>query len=113
MINFNIKREHLRAIHKNKIEYVCPPDREPTSDETLRILKHGNIKSSVMWEEESPEFTKLREHLGNEGYIEIERGWYNGDSVLRPFTLNNSMTFLVGDQFPCAVALLVRFENQA
>jgi hypothetical protein len=56
-----------------------------------------------------PEFTKLREQLGAEGYIRIERGWWNGDSVLKPFTLNG-WKFKEGNQFPCASALAVSIE---
>lgn len=56
-----------------------------------------------------PAFTNLREHLGEEGYIEIQRGWSNGDRVLKPFYLNN-MYFDIGEQFSCAVALGIVYD---
>lgn len=49
-------------------------------------------------------FTKLREHLGEQGYIAIERGWWNGDRVLKQFRLNGFL-FRKGKQFPCAAAM--------
>ena len=56
-----------------------------------------------------PEFTKLREKLGKQGYIEIERGWLNGDRVLKPFYLNKHK-FSVGDKFLTAMAMGVMIE---
>ena len=49
-------------------------------------------------------FTEIRESLGRKGYIEIERGWSNGDRVLRPFYINR-YRFNEGDKFCCAGAL--------
>ena len=56
-----------------------------------------------------PAFTQLRERLGKEGYIKIERGWWNGDRVTKPFYLNN-MYFDIGEQFSCAAALGVTYD---
>ena len=53
---------------------------------------------------EHPSFIRLREHLGAKGYISIERGWHNGDRVLRKFILND-VTFEPGDKFLCASAM--------
>lgn len=50
------------------------------------------------------EFTKLREHLGEQGYIEIQRSWWNGDRVLKQFRLNGFL-FRKGKQFPSAAAM--------
>ena len=81
--------------------------REPTAEELLLILQgKGNyiIGSSI----DHPEFTRLREQLGEQGYIKIERGWWNGDSVLKPFTLNG-LKFKPGEQFSCAGAMGTHF----
>jgi hypothetical protein len=59
--------------------------------------------------QDHPAFTKLRERLGEEGYIKIERGWWNGDRVTKPFYLNN-MYFDIGEQFSCAPALGVTYD---
>jgi hypothetical protein len=57
-----------------------------------------------------PKFTELREKLGANGLIEIERGWWNGDRVLKPFYLNKHK-FSVGDKFLSAIAMAVMFET--
>jgi hypothetical protein len=51
-----------------------------------------------------PSFTETREMLGRIGYIEIERGWSNGDRVLKPFFFNNVFKD-VGEKFACASAM--------
>lgn len=51
-----------------------------------------------------PAFTELRERLGKEGFISIERNWSNGDRVTKPFYLNK-IYFDVGERFTCAPAL--------
>lgn len=85
--------------------------REPTAEELLLILQ-GKGKVTLGRSEDHPEFTKLREHLGELGYIEIQRGWWNGDRVLKPFTLNG-LKFKVGDQFSCAGAMGTHFAVRA
>lgn len=74
-----------------------------TPDQLIKVIK-GEDQCSSTRSEDHPEFTKLREHLGNAGYIEIERGWWNGDRVKIPFTLNG-VPFLKGGQFPSACAM--------
>lgn len=51
-----------------------------------------------------PEFTKLREQLEADGYIKIERSWWNGDKVLKPFKING-ISLKKNGTFYCAVAL--------
>lgn len=74
-----------------------------TDDELIKLSKGYNISSSIH-SEDHPEFAKLRNQLGEEGYIKIERGWSNGDRVLKPFVLNGK-NFAIGQQFSCAPAL--------
>ena len=59
--------------------------------------------------QDHPAFAELRERLSKEGYIEIQRGWSNGDRVTKPFYLNN-IYFDVGEQFCCAPALGVTYD---
>ena len=66
-------------------------------------------KCSTTSHVDHPSFTALREHLGARGYIEIERGWHNGDRVLKPFKLN-TYDFMPGDQFSSAGAMGVKFR---
>lgn len=76
----------------------------PTHDELIQIIKNGPFSMTAIGHTDHPEFTRLREQLGEEGYIKIERAWWNGDRVLKPFKLNNKM-FNKGDQFACASAI--------
>ena len=81
--------------------------REVNSKEDLiKAIKDPIVMSSIS-NKDHDEFTKLREYLGENGYIRIERGWWNGDCVLKSFKLNG-YTFRKGVQFPCAAALGVR-----
>lgn len=56
-----------------------------------------------------PEFTKLRDKLEAEGYIQTERTYWNGDRVLKPFMLNGNK-FDKGEKFCCASALDIKFK---
>lgn len=80
-----------------------------SNDELIELIKKGPIISTGMSSKDHPEFAKLREQLGEEGYIKIQHGWWNGDEVLKPFILND-MPFNVGDQFWCASAM--KFHNE-
>ena len=56
--------------------------------------------------DDHPKFIELREKLEKEKYIRVERSYWNGDTVIRPFTVNG-IKFGVGEKFPCASALSV------
>lgn len=75
----------------------------PTNEELILILK-GYDRSITIYTKDHEEFTKLRETLGKLGYIKIERGWWNGDRVIKPFKLNGWI-FKRGHKFPSAAAL--------
>ncbi len=92
---FRIKKEYITSVGNTKdiSLYI------PSTGETIRGTSYGTI--------DHPNFTKLRDKLEQEGYIQTERTWWNGDRVLKPFILNN-MLFKKGDQFPCATALSVK-----
>jgi hypothetical protein len=77
---------------------------ESSEDFLIRKLSTDNIAFTTTGNADHPEFTKLREQLGVDGYIGIERGWWNGDRVLKPFQLND-VSFKVGRTFPCASAM--------
>jgi len=79
-----------------------------TSDELMRIIK-GTDKITSVGTKDHPEFDRFREQLGTEGYIRIERGWWNGDRVLKPFVLNG-VEFKVGEQFSSACAMKHHLE---
>ena len=113
-MEFTINPEYLTdiTIHKEWNSYTNN-GREPTAEELLLILQ-GRGKCSTTHSEDHPEFARLREQLGELGYISIQRGWINGDRVLKPFKLNGRK-FKEGDKFSCGGAmgihLLVRAKH--
>ena len=76
---------------------------ELTPDQLIKILK-GKDRCRAISNKDHPEFAKLREQLGQDGYIKIERSWWNGDMVTKPFTLNGK-NFEIGTKFPCGAAM--------
>lgn len=79
-----------------------------TNDDLIKVIK-GSDRMVSFYHKDHDEFTKLRELLGTLGYINIERGWWNGDRVLKPFMLNE-WRFHKGHRFPCAAAMKVSIE---
>ena len=74
-----------------------------THEELIKILK-GHDRMVSISNKDHDEFTKLRDHLEELGYIQTQRSWWNGDRVLKSFKLN-SWTFRKGHGFPCAAAM--------
>jgi hypothetical protein len=111
-MDFTIDPAYLTSvtIHEEWNTYT-KDGREPTAEEVLLILQ-GKGKCGMTSSADHPEFAKLREQLGLEGYISIERGWWNGDRVTKPFTLNG-LKFKVGAQFSCAGAMDTHFYVRA
>ncbi len=58
-----------------------------------------------------PSFTETREFLESKGFIQIERTWWNGDRVLKPFYFNNVL-MLEGAQFSCASAMKYSYSEK-
>jgi hypothetical protein len=105
VMDFTIDPAYLTSVTIRKEWNTYTLDgRVPTAEEMLLILQ-GKGKCSITSSEDHPEFNRLREHLGEQGYITIKRGQWNGDQVKKPFTLNGAM-FAVGEQFPCGAAML-------
>jgi hypothetical protein len=76
---------------------------ELTQNDLMRILKGEDMITSY-YTQDHPMFTELREQLEREGYISIQRGWWNGDRVLKSFKLNE-WTFRKGQKFSSAPAM--------
>ena len=83
--------------------YAGKDPKELTPTELMKILKGEDIMTSYSTQDH-PMFTELREQLGREGYISIQRGWWNGDRVTKGFKLNE-WTFRKGQQFSSATAM--------
>lgn len=83
----------------------------PTPEEMVRVLTVGSCYS--ISSKDHPDFAALREKLGSEGFIRIERGWWNGDTVIAPFFLNG-YDFLPGDRFvsACAMSGYLKYDHK-
>ena len=100
---FNIDENYItEVIVKTEIDFIKDRD-NPTHEDLIKILK-GYDKSVSTGSKDHDEFTKLRNQLESEGYIKCQRGWYNGDRVLKSFKLNE-WTFKKNHKFLCAAAL--------
>jgi hypothetical protein len=105
---FTIDESYLRDVTV-KVEHDYVKDRNnPTHDDIIKILK-GQDRILSFSNKDHDEFTKLRNQLEELGYIETQRGWWNGDRVLKSFKLNE-WTFRKGHKFPCATAMKVSIE---
>ena len=104
-MNFNLD-ESLDwdvAIHKEWNSYLVKD--KVTNVDLIEVLKgHGWCRTGST--DDSPEFKELREQLEDRGYIKCQRGWWNGDRVLKPFTLNG-VKFKKDDQFSSGAAMKI------
>ena len=107
-MNFEIDDQYLTSVSIVEGGSLYAGKKELTDDELVKVLK-GEDRWARYSSDDHPEFKKLREELGSLGYIKIERGWWNGDEVLKPFTLNGAK-FKKRDQFPCGSAMLMHLE---
>jgi hypothetical protein len=83
------------------------PD-DPTPDDIIKLLLQHHEITSVR-NDDSPEFKALRNQLESEGYIECQRGWWNGDRVLKTFFLNG-VRFDADDQFSSGAAMKLHLQ---
>lgn len=103
-MEFEIDEEYLVSVTETKeITYTYVSGDIPEHFAKL-LDKDGKFTGKSTSSHDHPEFTKFREMLGANGFIEIERRWINGDTVIKPFTLNGIL-FKAGRQFACGVAL--------
>lgn len=92
-----------------RTEYDFVKDRNnPTHEELIKILK-GYDRGYSISNKDHDEFTKLRNQLEELGYIQTQRSWWNGDVVLKPFTLNGAK-YKKDYRFPCASAMSVQIK---
>jgi hypothetical protein len=103
MKHFTIDEQYITDVTV-RIEHDFIKDRDnPTPEDIFKVLK-GYDKSVSISNKDHDEFAKLRDQLESEGYIQCQRGWWNGDRVLKPFKLNE-WTFKKTHKFPCASAM--------
>ncbi len=105
---FNIDEQYICDVTV-RTEHDFIKDRNNlTNEDIIKILK-GYDKSVSISNKDHDEFTKLRNQLEQEGYIKTERGWWNGDRVLKPFKMNE-WKFHKGHKFPSAAAMRVSID---
>ncbi len=81
---------------------------ETEEDFLVRKIKYqGNIVSTSS--NDHPEFAKLRNELEAAGFIETQRYCWNGDTVLKPFYLND-VKFKKYEKFYSAAAMSSRLK---
>ena len=113
-MKFEIDESFLTSVNIYKewsmFQHIDPDDLTPA--QVFKIIK-GEDRCSSLSSEDHPEFAKLREQLATDGYIEIERRWWNGDHVTKTFTFNDKK-FKKGDRFPsaCAMSGHLKFEKK-
>lgn len=111
MRNFYLDLEYFKSITIHKEYHRAKDPQNPTQEELIAILKHGPISMTSTSSDDHPEFKKLRYYLGENKFIYIERGWWNGDRVLKPFKLNG-LLFKKGDKFCSAGAMHYDMEKR-
>ena len=100
---FSIDEYYLCTVNTVTYRSLLSNPEQPTDDDLVKILKNEH-QCSYRSDDDHPEFKKLRSHLGEKGYIQIQRGWWNGDRVVKPFKLNGVL-FRKGSSFNCGGAL--------
>lgn len=109
-MKFEIDESFLDQVSIRKQLSTLKGRTDLTHEELIKVIK-GEDKWSMTSSEDHPEFTKLRESLGAQEYIRIERGWWNGDRVTKAFTLNEKR-FKKGDSFPCGAAMKYHLKHK-
>lgn len=104
-MDFTIDDQYLTSVMVRTEHSFLTGDRE---EDLIKVLK-GYDKATSIECQDHPEFTKFRNELERLGYIKIERGWWNGDCVLKPFTLNG-LRFKKNEKFCCGGAMKGHIE---
>lgn len=102
-MNFTIDEEYICDVIVRTEHDFIKDRNNPTYDDVIKVLK-GYQKSVTISNKDHDEFTKLRNELEKQGYIKTVRNYWNGDTVLKPFYLNEWL-FKKNHRFPCAAAL--------
>ena len=109
-MNFEIDESYLTDV--TVVTYYNPYANKDTltPDELLEALAYQPTISSIS-NDDHPEFKKLRNQLEEQGYIKTQRSWWNGDTVLKSFTLNG-VRFKKNEQFSCGAAIKYTVQSK-
>jgi hypothetical protein len=92
--------EQFPPLFMIKEEYLTTCNEAFTWIDPIGGAESGTISKAV----DHPAFAALRLHLELKGFIEVQRGWINGDRVIKPFYLNK-VYFDVGEKFVSSSAM--------
>ena len=110
LVNFTIDPAHMTDITVRR-EWSIYRGRTEVTDEELAKILAGQDRCSSTHSEDHPEFAALRERLGREGYISIQRGWWNGDRVIKSFKING-VIYRPGEKFASGAAFRWSHERK-
>ncbi len=99
------------TVRESRSMYANISEDELTVEQISKILADSDkiiITSTV----DHPEFSNLRNRLEELGYILTQRSWWNGDTVVKPFTING-WRFKYGDRFLSADAMRTAIDTAA
>jgi hypothetical protein len=110
MKNFYIDIAYVVSVSKREEHRIKRRIAESEADFLVRKLSSDNSPIISISSDDHPEFAKLREQLGIAGYIKIQRNSWNGDSVVKPFYLNDKL-FEEHETFFCAGAMKYQLKH--
>lgn len=79
--------------------------------ENLDIINEQGHRYRNIGSIDHPSFTLSRNWLHNNGYIQKQSNWINGDIVVKDFYLNEKL-FTKGEKFPCAAAIKLSLNSK-
>jgi hypothetical protein len=102
-MNFTIVEEYITQITVRTVHRDPDPEKE-----LINRLRYGECVS--IGSADHPEFAKLRDELEANGFISTSRNSWNGDRVLKPFTLNGHK-FKKNERFLSGAAMKYHLES--
>ena len=105
---FFIDEQYITDVTIRTVTSLLDNPYNPTPEDLIKIIK-GHHEMVSISNKDHDEFTKLRNQLEELGYIKTERGWWNGDRVIKGFKLNG-FPLKKGERFYCAAAMSGSFS---
>ena len=100
---FTIDEQYITDVTVRTETSLLDNPENPTHEDLIKIIK-GHDKMVSISNKDHDEFTKLRNTLEEQGYIVTQRGWWNGDRVIKGFKLNG-FPLKKGERFYSAGAM--------
>ena len=111
-MNFEIDPNSLCnvTIRNEYSMYAHIKQEDLTPEQLIKMIK-GEDRVKTIGNDDHPDFKELRNKLESQGFIKCERGWWNGDRVLKPFTLNGAR-FTKDEKFCSGAAIKWDVEHK-